>query len=335
MLVVLSFIFQTLVVVDTDSYSSVVVEDYSILEELSEQDGARTSPSNLSIPFTDFAGGTSNCMCHGTWFSNGQIIIFAAESDNASYGGGGKGQELYVSDGTLTGTSMIKDLNPGLGDINSGLLNSYNSHVWWNDVLYLALDDGTDETGQELWRTDATAAGTYLIKDINEGSGTSSISGLTLWEDHLYFAAKDGSSGGNWNGTELWQSDGTENGTFMLKDIDSGFAPNGVPLSSYPKYYTVFNNKLYFQATDEENGAELWTTDGTENGTTLAVDIYPGVYGNGKGKDSSPDSFTVFNDYMYFSADNESSYSILWKSDGTANGTSQVKNIGSRNVHRQ
>ena len=43
MLVVLSFISQTLVVVDTDSYSSVVVEDFSILEELSEQDGARGS----------------------------------------------------------------------------------------------------------------------------------------------------------------------------------------------------------------------------------------------------------------------------------------------------
>ena len=41
MLVVLSFISQALVVVDTDSYSSVVVEDSSILEELAEQDGAR------------------------------------------------------------------------------------------------------------------------------------------------------------------------------------------------------------------------------------------------------------------------------------------------------
>ena len=42
MLVVLSFISQALVVVDTDSYSSVVVEDSSILEELFEQDGARS-----------------------------------------------------------------------------------------------------------------------------------------------------------------------------------------------------------------------------------------------------------------------------------------------------
>ncbi|SVC72415.1 uncharacterized protein METZ01_LOCUS325269, partial [marine metagenome] len=165
MLVVLSFISQTFVVVDTDSYSSAVVEDSSILEELSEYGGARGSPSNLSVPFTDFAGGTSDCKCHGTWFSNGQIIIFAAESSNSTYGGAGKGWELYVSDGTLTGTSMIKDLNPGMGDINGALLDSYNSHVWWNDVLYFNLDDGTDETGAELWRTDGTAAGTYIVKD--------------------------------------------------------------------------------------------------------------------------------------------------------------------------
>ena len=54
MLVVLSFISQALVVVDTDSYSSVVVEDSSILEELSEQKmGARSGVLlKTVIPFT-------------------------------------------------------------------------------------------------------------------------------------------------------------------------------------------------------------------------------------------------------------------------------------------
>ena len=77
-LVVLSFISQALVVVDTDSYSSAVVEDSSILEELFEQDGTRASPSNLSVPFTDFAGGESSCSCMGgPTFTNGKIMIFA------------------------------------------------------------------------------------------------------------------------------------------------------------------------------------------------------------------------------------------------------------------
>ena len=129
MLVVLSFVSQTFVV-DTDSYSSAVVEDSSILEELSEYGGARGSPSNLSVPFTNL--GVFNHIPSFV-FTNGKIMIYQTDSDNVSYGGHTKGRELYVSDGTLTGTSMIKDLNPGSGNIVS--ISSYVSHAWWNDVL--------------------------------------------------------------------------------------------------------------------------------------------------------------------------------------------------------
>ena len=229
-----------------------------------------------------------------------------------------KNFELYVTDGTLDGTSMIADLNPGNDGIDIGQFNSLIPHVWWNDVLYLRLDDGTDETGPELWRTDGTVAGTYIVKDIREGSDSSGISGLTLWEDHIYFNAYDGT-----HGYELWKSDGTENGTFMIKDIYPG---DHWTDGSSPSSFTVFNDKLYFQAKDEDHGIELWTTDGTENGTTMEVDIYPGTMGNGEGYPSSPSYITVFEDYMYFAASNASGKE-LWKSDGTENGTSQVKDI--------
>ncbi|OIR23298.1 MAG: hypothetical protein BEU00_03280 [Marine Group III euryarchaeote CG-Epi3] len=299
---------------DTDSYSSVVVEDSSILEELSEQNGARTGePSNLSIPFTNF--GSSGCNCHGTSFTNGEIIIFAAKyTGNATYGGAGKGYELHVTDGTLTGTSMIADLNPG--DSHNGIASLYSNapipHVWWNDVLYLRLDDGTDVAGPELWRTDGTESGTYIVKDIREGSYSSTLSDLILWEDHIYFSANDGT-----NGSELWKSDGTTEGTHLVKDIYPGNQQD----SSNPSYFTVFNDKLYFSAEDEDNGQEIWTTDGTENGTTLAVDVWPGNYGGG------PRSMTVFNDYLYFSAFGNNTGRELWKSDLTENGTSLVKDI--------
>ena len=288
LLVVLSFISQTLVVVDTDSYSSVVVEDYSILEELSEQDGARTSPSNISVPFTNLL--QANYLSTNV-ITNGKIMIFMADSANSTYGSQYKGRELHVSDGTLTGTSLLKDLNPGEADLPASNLGAGMSHVWWNDVLYFPLDDGTDEYGQELWRTDGTENGTYMVKDIREGSASSGIAGLTLWEDHLYFTALADTS----VGYELWKSDGTENGTFILKDIYSGDSWDD---SGWPRYFTAFNDKLYFQATDEEHGTELWTTDGTENGTNLVVDLRPGTMGNGEGYPSDPKYFTVFNDYM-------------------------------------
>jgi len=317
LLAVLILVAQSFVLVNTDSPSN-FVEDSSPLEQLPEYGEARGSPSNLSVPFTDLAGGTGDCYCYGTWFTNGQIIIFGAESSNATYGGQNKNFELYVTDGTLDGTSMIADLNPGNDGIDVGQFNSLIPHVWWNDVLYLRLDDGTDETGPELWRTDGTEAGTYIVKDIREGSDSSSLSELILWEDHIYFSAYDGT-----HGYELWQSDGTENGTFMIKDIYPG---DHWTDSSFPSYFTVFNDKLYFQAKDEDHGAELWTTDGTENGTILVADIDSRTMGNGEGYSSSPASITVFNDYMYFAASNASGKE-LWKSDGTENGTSQVKDI--------
>ena len=60
------------------------------------------------------------------------------------------------------------------------------------------------------------------------------------------------------NGIELWRSDGTENGTVQIKDIN----PVG---SSDPQQFTVrsdeiagASNSFYFTATDGNNGAELW-----------------------------------------------------------------------------
>jgi len=320
LIVVLSLVAQTMVLTNTDN-SSNFVEDSSPLEELIESDGARGSPSNLSVPFTQLV---SSNYAPVTQFTNGQIMITALKSQNTTYGGNNKGFELYVTDGTLDGTSMIADLNPGGANdgIDVGQFNYAIPHVWWNDVLYLRLDDGTDETGQELWRTDGTAAGTYIVKDINPGSLNSGIAGLTLWKDHLYFTAYDGNRS---HGYELWQSDGTDNGTFILKDIYPG-DNDPVQDSGWPKFFTAFNDKLYFQATDEEHGTELWTTDGTENGTTLVVDIRPGTMGDGEGYPSSPSYITVFNDYMYFSATNDTGQE-LWRSDGTEDGTSQVKDI--------
>ena len=67
-------------------------------------------------------------------------------------------------------------------------------------------------------------------------------------------------------GAELWRSDGTEAGTFMLKA--------GVFLSTTP---TALNGRIYFSAYDATNGFELWTSDGTEAGTMLVKDLNPGV----------------------------------------------------------
>ena len=89
-------------------------------------------------------------------------------------------------------------------------------------MAYFSADDGTD--GQELWKSDGTADGTTMVKDIAPGSASSSPQSLTNVDGTLYFVANDG-SGSN----QLWKSDGTAGGTSLVQS----FTPAQTQ-SSYP-----------------------------------------------------------------------------------------------------
>jgi ELWxxDGT repeat protein len=124
---------------------------------------------------------------------------------------------------------------------------------------------------------------------------------------------------------EPWISDGTPQGTRMLKDIQ----PSGSNYS-FSKGYFRFGNAVYFSATTDAEGAELWKTNGTSEGTVFVEDLWQG-FGN-----SDPRSFVEMNGVMYFLATQpdlitqpNGSYRPphLWRSDGTAEGTFALKAI--------
>ena len=97
-----------------------------------------------------------------------------------------------------------------------------------------------------------------MVKDINNGTSVGVPSGNLedgiVFNDILLFGASDGDSG-----YELWRTDGTEDGTYMVKDIVPGSS------SAFPVSFRIFNGEVYFvaKATDS-NYRELWKTDGTE-----------------------------------------------------------------------
>lgn len=126
-------------------------------------------------------------------------------------------------------------------------------------------------------------------------------------------------------GYELWRTNGTDIGTYMIKDINPDLDYYETPISSGPEYFHSYKGEVYFRASDNTHGFELWKTDGTEAGTTIVKDIYEG--GSGALNPTAP-VFCMYNDELYFQA--KSSNEIgqeLWKTDGTEAGTIMVKNI--------
>ncbi|MBD3582276.1 ELWxxDGT repeat protein [Flavobacterium selenitireducens] len=220
---------------------------------------------------------------------NGKLYFYA---DDGVHGG-----ELWSSDGTETGTQLVKDINPE-GNSEVGEITVLNGRI-----VFLA----ADANGYELWSSDGTAAGTSMVMDIQPGSAGSIPSGFTVIGNQAFFQAIDGPGG-----YELWATDGTANGTFMVKNIN----PSG---DSYPSQLTAYDGKLIFSAYTFETGNELWISDGTEAGTMLLKDIF--ADGNG-----DPRLFHEFNGLLFFRADDENG-DELWVTDGTSNGTYRVKDI--------
>ena len=110
------------------------------------------------------------------------------------------GLELFRTDGTPGGTTLVKDIEPGA----TGSGPKYLTDVG-GTLFFTAEDEGG---GKELWKSDGTAAGTVQVKDINPGPDGSDPSNLTEVGGTLFFSADDGTTG-----SELWKSDGTPGGT--------------------------------------------------------------------------------------------------------------------------
>lgn len=280
-----------------------------LLESLEDRRLMDATPTKITI---NASGNTAA----SDFTTVGNVAFFVAND-------GTHGAELWKTDGTSAGTTLVLDIDPGATGSSPANLTNVNG------TLYFSANDGTN--GIELWKSDGTAAGTVMVSDIFTGQTTatsnvpsvpnsSNPTNLTSFNGKLYFNALSSS------GQELWTSDGTADGTTQLVDIFTGTSSTGGPNSSNPNHLTVANGKLFFAAQDGTSGNELWVTDGTAAGTTLVMDISPGT-SNAAPNSSNPANLTNVNNTLFFSADDGTDGTELWKSDGTAAGTVLVKDI--------
>ena len=180
----------------------------------------------------------------------------------------GEGRELWVSDGTVPGTVILKDLDSTIASSNPTEFNIINGKL-----LFLSSEAAGSTDG--VWVSDGSAIGTQRIASVSVNTDVNYYDGkptaVSMFVDSLnlmFFTANDGS-----NGSEIWVTDGTPTGTKMVMDIN----PSG---DSEPAMFRPGNGFLIFSAQDADFRARLWKTDGTETGTTMIKDINPGGFGN-------------------------------------------------------
>ncbi len=231
--------------------------------------------------------------------SSGMVTDFIFEADSLIYfiSQDGATYFLWRTNGTSEGTFKLFDF--GI-DIPSKF---YNQGIFYKGKFYFDNQNGKNNS---LWSTDGTLAGTKMVYNFND-SGLQSRVVLNEWKGQLYLFASDQE-----HGTELWTSDGTTAGTFLLKDIFPG-VNSGVNLGQI-KMEGIGNHLFFTGRSSEEEGFELYTTDGTEAGTKLFKDFAPEIFTS-----SYPsivrgnDSFILIN-----------STTKTWKSDGTLKNTKEL-----------
>jgi ELWxxDGT repeat protein len=232
---------------------------------------------------------------------------------------------------------LVKDIDPT--NANSNVNNLLGVATAVGDIFYFRFSDGStgDGHGVELWRTDGTAAGTWMVKDIRTGTPNGFPQALVnLGNGRMIFNATTGTTQFGAGGAEPWVSDGTDAGTFQLKDIFPGTG------NSNPGAFVKSGDTVFFRATAPDTLDELWKTDGTTAGTMLVKDIHPGHSLGGTGTSNFGSNPTEINAIsggrVLFAADdfftpNQPGGSIgtfdreLWVSDGTTAGTVRVAEI--------
>jgi ELWxxDGT repeat protein len=193
-----------------------------------------------------------------------------------------------------------------VADLWPGSANSEPSNVTRVDggAYFIATSpDRRGDYSRHLWRTDGTSAGTRPLSWLNTTSSEVATlgSGLVFYGTHTLQ-----------NRSGLWITDGTEEGTVLLRAAAGGFAP---------RFLGASGGRVFFSSEAEAVGLELWVTDGTAEGTRVLGDLNPGVEG------SRPAGLRDVAGTAFFGAKDETHGFELWKSDGTPEGTRRVTDL--------
>lgn len=254
----------------------------------------------------------------------GNLTLFTAKT-------AANGREYWRTDGTEAGTFMLKDILAGTGSsaeielfpgFSTSLFNGFNI---FKGKAYFIARDGTNNGN--LYVTDGSVANTSHVQVLV--GGTTSFPYVILYNafnlsSKFIFGLSEGDSR-----SELWESDGTASGTKVFKSFYADGSDIPILFKDYQNGLQNGNDALFqgniffFSAATEDEGTELWKSDGTVAGTQMVKDIR---IGDESGIDGYP-SPVFTSSALFFAADNGTNGVELWRSDGTSSGTVLVQDI--------
>ncbi|MCP9766853.1 hypothetical protein EGI22_02965 [Lacihabitans sp. LS3-19] len=245
------------------------------------------------------------------------------------------GKELWKTDGTITGTVLLKDMNPGtdwsyIDDVKT---------ISHNGSFYTFLTTSNDGKTLSLIKSDGTTANTNAIYDFNKLTGSTfgyfidRNSKLFVFNNQVYFTIINCN---NYQAhIELWKTDGTNIGTTFVKvvspdvtvtSVNSSLEINDLTYNLYPfsifvkgnKFYFYTHSYLYVSNSEEYFTNKLWISDGTVLGTselssfTVDYENYNSFFNGNK-------------NYIFNISENEIGFVFydlihgqeIWKTDGT------------------
>ncbi len=235
-------------------------------DELWRADVDPTTGAVTALQVTDINPAGSSW---GFWplFKMGTNVFFAADD-------GVNGRELWKTDGTAGGTSMVIDLFPGATSSTPGPFLVVPTPA--GERIFFYANDGTG--GFHYFLSDGTAAGTVALPELNPGAnndgsttgaladgndyGTGASADMVFFDGKVYFPGDNGSTG-----LELFSYD-PATGTFALEaDINVGLT------GSEPQNFFVNGSALYFTANNGINGREPYVINLNPPASACLADV--------------------------------------------------------------
>jgi ELWxxDGT repeat protein len=199
-------------------------------------------------------------------------------------------------------TALLKDISY-VGEIES-----------FGDFAVLRGSDGM--RGEELFITDGTTAGTTLLLDIIPGPDASVPAAMAVLEARCYFSAVISRNGPR----RPWVTDGTAAGTWQIQ------APEITWDTAFPRDFLLFQGAVYFVA--QVDGARWGIFKVSEDATQASsIRLFNDLYKSDKDSYVHFANARVYKDMIIFNGVDGQGNIGLWRSDGTAAGTHELKEL--------